>query len=224
MNLLIVEDDRELAASLARELGDFGHHVTVAGDGRDALRAATEDQFDVIVLDRMLPESDGLSVLQRLRQCDVATPVILLTALGRLAEKLEGLESGADDYLVKPVMVAELNARLAVVQRRRPLASEDQDTLRAADLVVSPTKYRAWRAGKPIDLSKLELEVLAELVRNAGNVVTRQMLIEQVWGFDFQPTTNIVDATMLRLRARLTAHGGKDPIQTVRGLGYKLRA
>lgn len=223
-NLLLIEDDTALAIMLSTELTELGHHVSIAYDGTDALRLATEAQFDAIILDRMLPEIDGLSVLRRLRHQQVQTPVIILTALGRLSEKLEGLEGGADDYLVKPIMVPELNARIAVVQRRRLPLSEDADTLRAGDIIVSPTKYRVWRGDVSIELRKLEFKLLTELVRHAGTVLTRSILLEQVWGYEFEPTTNVVDSYMARLRAKLTESGGDDPIVTIRGVGYMLRA
>ena len=221
--LLLVDNDAALAETLSAELADFGHGVTIARNGPDALRLATEEQFNVILLDRVLPEIDGLTVLRRLRQQRVQTPVIIVTTLDRLAEKIEGLESGADDYLIKPVAAAELNARIAVVQRRRLPATDDSDTVRAGDIVVSPAKHRAWRGGVPIDLRKLELKLLAELVRHAGSVMTRATLAQRVWAYQAPPTTNVVDSYVARLRAKLMASGGDDPIVTVRGVGYLLR-
>ena len=224
MTVLLVEDDVALSTLLAGELRGFGHSVTCAGDGPAALAAVARASFDAIVLDRMLPAVDGLSVLQHIRREGIRSPVILLTALGRLAEKVEGLEAGADDYLVKPVDPLELDARLQAVRRGRVWAAPDADTVRAGDIVVSPASHRAWRAGTPIDLSKVEMGILTELARNAGAVVTRAMLYERLWGRDFTPTTNIAEANIRRLRQKLMAGGGSDPIVTVRGIGYKLAA
>lgn len=223
MNLLIVEDDAALGPQLETELRGFGHAVTLVGDGPEALALVARASFDVIVLDRMLPTIDGLTVLQRMRGEGITSPVILLTALGRLAEKVEGLDVGADDYLVKPVDPAELNARLHAVRRGREWAVPETDTITAGDIVVSPTAHRAWKAGTPIDLSKVEFGILAELARHAGAVVTRAMLYERLWGYDFAPSTNIAEAHIRRLRQKLTAGGGDDPIVTVRGVGYKLK-
>jgi two-component system OmpR family response regulator len=224
LNLLLVEDDPALAASLADELRGLGHRVTIGTDGQEALAAVSGEQFDALILDRMLPLVDGISVLQRLRREKVTLPIVMLSALARSVEKVEGLEAGADDYIAKPVPVAELQARLLAVLRGRQWTASDTDTLRAGDIVVSPGKYRAWRGGKPLDLAKVELNLLAELVRNKDSVLTRAMLTERVWQYDFEPTTNIVDAYIRRLRVKLTADGGDDPIVTMRGVGYLLRA
>jgi two-component system OmpR family response regulator len=227
LTVLLVEDDDVFAAALAEELRRFQHDVTVAEDGRAALAAIDHEQFDAVVLDWMMPRLDGVSMLKRLRDGERTLPVIMLSALGSAAEKVEGLEAGADDYVVKPVAAEELNARLNAVVRGRqwlnasPIASAD--TLRAGNIVVSPTRFRAWRGDVSIDLANLELKLLAEFVRNAGTVLTRTMLIERVWGYEFEPTTNLVDVYIRRLRQKLTAAGGEDPILTIRGVGYMLR-
>lgn len=223
MNLLLVEDDPDFAAATADELRGFDHRVTIAGDGREALAAVDREQFDAMILDRMLPRIDGLSVLERLRTGNVTIPVIMLSARGRSDEKVDGLVAGADDYIVKPVPAAELNARLHAMVRGRSWPSAEGDTLRAGDIVVSPTRFRAWRAEQPVDLVKLELKLLIELVRNVDTVLTRAMLIERVWGYDFEPETNLVDVYVRRLRVKLTATGLPDPIVTMRGVGYMLR-
>jgi two-component system OmpR family response regulator len=224
LNLLVIEDDAALAASLADELRGFGHRVALGADGKQALSAVASEQFDALILDRMLPQVDGMTVLERLRRENVTLPIIMLSALGRSVEKVEGLQAGADDYVAKPVSAAELEARVLAVLRGRQWTVSDSDTLRAGDIVVSPGKYRAWRAGKPLDLGKVELNLLAELVRNADSVLTRAMLTERVWQYDFEPASNIVDAYIRRLRVKLTADGGHDPIETMRGVGYLLRA
>ena len=223
LNILLVEDDAVFARAMADELRGFDHRVTVAADGREGLAAIDTKPFDAVILDRMLPKVDGMSVLERMRGGNMMLPVIMLTALGRSVEKVEGLEAGADDYVVKPIAAAELNARLAAVVRGRGWTSGSADTIQAGDIVVSPTKFRAWRNGTAMDLGNLEFKLLAEFVANADSVLTRAMLIERVWGYDFAPTTNIVDVYVRHLRVKLTATGGDDPIQTVRGVGYMLR-
>lgn len=223
LQLLLVEDDAAYAAALADELRGIGHTVTVAGDGRAALTAMNEAAFDAVILDRMMPRLDGMSVLQTLRSGGMTLPVIMLTALSASQDKVEGLEAGADDYVVKPVAASELQARLTAILRGRGWTASSADTLQAGDIVVSPTTFRAWRRGRPIDLAKLELKLLIELVRNADAVLTRAMLIERVWGYDFMPDTNLVDVHIRRLRRKLTEGGDEDPIQTLRGIGYMLR-
>ncbi|EZP55020.1 MULTISPECIES: response regulator transcription factor [Sphingomonas] len=223
LQLLLVEDDAAYAAALADELRGIGHTVTVAGDGRAALTAMNEAAFDAVILDRMMPRLDGMSVLQTLRSGGMTLPVIMLTALSASQDKVEGLEAGADDYVVKPVAASELQARLTAILRGRGWTASSADTLQAGDIVVSPTTFRAWRRGRPIDLAKLELKLLIELVRNADAVLTRAMLIERVWGYDFMPDTNLVDVHIRRLRRKLTEGGDDDPIQTLRGIGYMLR-
>jgi two-component system OmpR family response regulator len=223
LNLLIVEDDAALAAMMARELREFDHDVTVTGDGVAALSAVEQDRFDAVVLDRMLPELDGISVLERLRGDDVGLPVIMLSALGLSNDKVEGLDAGADDYVVKPVAAVELNARINAVVRGRQWPAVDASMLRAGDIVISPKRFRAWRAGKPIPLAKLEFDLLLEFVRNADNVVPRASLFEKVWGLDFEPQSNILDVYVGRLRRKLMEQGGDDPFTTVRRVGYMLR-
>jgi two-component system OmpR family response regulator len=221
-NLLIVEDDQPLADLLARQLALFGHKTTIVGDGRAALEQVVNQAFDLVILDRILPAMDGITLLQRMRQAGVTVPILMLTALGQSGNKVEGLNAGADDYLVKPVDPNELNARLHALHRARNWDSDGGDTLRAGDILVSPAKFRAWRAGQPMELPNIEFKLLTEFVRNAGTVLTRPMLLERVWQYDFEPTTNIVEAYIRRLRLKLTEHGD-DPIITIRGIGYRLR-
>jgi DNA-binding response OmpR family regulator len=223
MNLLLVEDDAVFAQAMAEELRGFDHVVTIAADGRDALASVDSRSFDAVILDRMLPRVDGIAVLERLRGNDMTVPVIMLSALGRSVEKVEGLEAGADDYVVKPIAAAELNARLLALVRGRRWTAGGGDTIQAGDIVVSPAKVRAWRGGVALDLGKLEFKLLAEFVANADAVLSRAMLVERVWGYDFAPTTNIVDVHVRHLRLKLTAAGGDDPIVTVRGVGYLMR-
>lgn len=224
MNLLLVEDDRFLANYLAQELRVCGHEVTVATDGHAGLRAVLEHQFDAIVLDRMLPQIDGLAVVRTLREDGITIPVIMVTALGQLGDRVDGLDGGADDYIVKPVDVDELNARLNALVRGRAWTVSESDTITARDVTVSPTRLRAWYRGVALDLPKLEFNLLAELVRNADSVLTRKMLCEKVWQYEFEPKSKFVDAYVSRLRRRIAAQAGDDPIVTVRGLGYMIRA
>lgn len=223
LHLLLVEDDAAYAQGLAADLTALGYRVEHVGDGRLALAAMDREQYDAVVLDRMMPRLDGLSVVETLRARGITVPVIMLTALSMATDKVEGLEAGADDYVVKPVEPQELVARIQAVIRGRRWTVSESDTIRAGDIVVSPTSFRAWRGGQPITLANLELKLLAELARHAGEVLTRAMLIERVWGYDFEPETNIVDVYIRRLRIKLTEDGGEDPIETVRGIGYSLK-
>ncbi|WP_294333336.1 response regulator transcription factor [uncultured Sphingomonas sp.] len=224
LRALVVEDDAQLSALLVRQLGGLGYDVTAVGDGRAAITALAEARYDVVLLDRMLPVIEGVEVLRRIRAEGIETPVILLTALGLTNERVEGLDAGADDYIVKPFEIDELNARIRAVLRRRTAPAADNATLTAGDVTVSVLRHRVTRAGKPIELQKTELKLLAELVREAGSVLSRKMLIERVWGYDFVPATNIVDVHILKLRQRLDMPGLPDPIVTVRGVGYMFRA
>ncbi|WP_313805454.1 response regulator transcription factor [Sphingobium sp.] len=224
LHLLIVDDDEALAPQLAEQLRLMGHSAVMVQDGRRAMEAVAGAQFDAIILDRILPGMDGIAVLRSLRANNILTPIIMLTALGQSRQKVEGLDSGADDYVVKPVDPAELNARLQALVRARGWGERGSDeTLRAGDLLVSPTKHSAWRDGKALNLQKIEFRLLTELVRNADSAVTRAMLLERVWNYDFEPATNIVEAYIRRLRIKLTEFGGDDPIKTIRGVGYMLR-
>jgi two-component system response regulator MprA len=224
LRVLVVEDDAQLSGLLVRQLGELGYAVEAVADGRAAITTLGEARFDAVLLDRMLPAIEGVEVLRRMRAEGVETPVILLTALGLTQERVEGLEAGADDYIVKPFEIDELNARIRAVLRRRAAPAADNATLTAGDVTVSVLRHRVTRAGKPIELQKTELKLLAELVREAGSVLSRKMLIERVWGYDFVPATNIVDVHILKLRQRLEMPGLPDPIATVRGVGYMFRA
>ena len=223
VRVLVVEDDDPLRRTLTAQLETRGYAVEAVADGRRAMAAVGNAPFDVLVLDRMLPNIDGVEVLRWLRAQQVSTPVILLTALGRLPERIEGLEAGADDYVVKPFEIDELHARIRAVLRRQGATGGDEATIGAGDVTVSIARHKAMRAGRAIELHKTELKLLAELVREAGTVLTRPLLLERVWGYDFVPTTNIVDAYIRRLRQKLEVPGLPDPIVTVRGVGYMFR-
>lgn len=223
-HILIVEDDGALARQMTEQMTRFGHSCEVAVDGRQALTLMSSRPFDAVVLDRMMPTLDGMHVLREMRAANIALPVIMLTALGQSREKVEGLDAGADDYIVKPVDPEELNARLnAHIRLRQRLIAESKETVRVGDLVISPSRFSAWRNGHLLYLQNIELRMLLALARNHDTVVTRSMLFEQVWNYDFEPTTNLIEVYIRRLRKKLTEFGGDDPIRTVRGIGYILK-
>ena len=224
VRLLLVEDDEPLRRLLGEQLEELGYEVQSVGDGRAAIAAVGGDPFDIVILDRMLPFVDGVDVLRWLREQEVMTPVILLTALGRLPERVEGLEAGADDYVVKPFEIDELHARIRALLRRRQASSADSATVSAGDVTVSVARHRVTRAGQPVEMHKTEIRLLAELVRDAGTVLSRPLLLERVWGYDFVPSTNNLDPYIRRLRLPLELPGLPDPIVTVRGVGYMFRA
>jgi two-component system OmpR family response regulator len=223
MKLLLVEDDEEAADYLKRALIEAGHAVDHAAAGRDGLFQAAGDAYDVIILDRMLPELDGLAILRTIRAARVRTPVLLLTALDGIAQRVEGLDAGADDYLVKPFAFSELVARLNALMRRPPI-NDGIGRLEAGDITVDLLRREVTRAGRVLLLQPREFAMLEQLMRNAGRVVTRTMFLEQVWGFHFDPQTNIVESNLSRLRAKLREGFSDDPIETVRGSGYRMRA
>ena len=218
MKLLLVEDDQEAAHYLSRALVESGNAVEHAASGRDGLFLAAGGAYDVIVLDRMLPELDGLSVLRTLRAGKVRTPVLLLTAVDGIDDRVEGLDAGADDYLVKPFAFAELLARVNALARRPP-PQDVVTALKVGDLQMDLLKRAVTRAGVKIELQPREFQLLEYLMRNAGRVVTRTMLLEAIWHFHFDPQTNIVETHMSRLRAKID-RGHSELIRTVRGSGY----
>ncbi|MEO8925875.1 MAG: response regulator transcription factor [Caulobacteraceae bacterium] len=222
MKLLLVEDDAETAAYIKRALGEAGHTVDHAASGRDGLLLAAGETYDVIVLDRMLPGIDGLAILRTIRASKVGTPVLLLTAMGGIDDRVEGLEAGGDDYLVKPFAFAELLARVNALARRPP-PQDTPTSLAVADLEMDLLKRSVTRGGERIELQPREFQLLEYLLRHAGRVVTRTMMLESVWDFHFDPKTNIVETHMSRLRAKLQRGGGAELIHTVRGAGYCLR-
>ncbi|MDB5438403.1 MAG: DNA-binding response regulator [Caulobacteraceae bacterium] len=222
MKLLIVEDDKEAGAFLKRALTEAGHNVDLAQDGRDGLLLAGGEVYDVIVLDRMLPGLDGLGLLQLARGAGVKTPVLMLTAIDGIDDRVAGLQAGADDYLVKPYALAELSARLEALARRPP-PREVQTELKVADLHIDLLSRRVARAGRRIELQPKEFQLLEQLMRGAGTVVTRTMLLEKVWNFHFDPRTNIVETHLSRLRRKIEPEGSATLIHTVRGAGYCMR-
>ena len=222
MRILLAEDDRDTAAFIENGLRELGHAVVPAATGEDALHFALTETVDMIVLDRMLPGLDGLSVLRRLRAADVTTPVLMLTALGKIEDRVEGLEAGADDYLVKPFAFSELAARLQALGRRH-WPSAVATALQAGTVEMNLLTREVRRAGALIALQPREFRLLEELMRHAGQVVTRTMLLERVWNFHFEPQTKIVETHMSRLRGKLNDGDRPDAIETVRGVGYRMR-
>jgi two-component system, OmpR family, response regulator len=222
MRVLIAEDDDATATFIADGLTALGHQALRAADGSEALARIAEGGHDIVVLDRMLPGLDGLSILRQLRAGGSATPVLMLTALGQIADRVDGLEAGADDYLVKPFALSELMARLTAILRRRTV--DTQVTSLAVGSLVMDLLHREVRfEDRHVALQPREVRLLEELMRHAGRIVTRTMLLESVWGFHFDPQTNLVETHMSRLRTKLALDGAKDLIETVRGSGYRLR-
>lgn len=223
MKILVIEDDAETAHYIARGLREAGHNVDVAANGRDGLFHATDGGYDVLIVDRMLPGLDGMALVRALRQSEVKTPVLFLTTLGGIDDRVEGLEAGGDDYLVKPFAFAELAARVQALARRPPLQSETTH-LRVADLHMDLVRRRVWRGSTPIELQPREFRLLEMLMRHAGEVVTRTMLLERVWEFHFEPKTSVVETHISRLRAKIDRDFEPALIHTVRGAGYSLHA
>lgn len=223
MKLLLIEDDKEAAEYLVKGLREQGHTVDHADKGKDGLFLAMSETYDALILDRMVPEVDGLSILQTIRGAGNSTPVLMLTALGKVEDRVKGLTEGADDYLVKPFSFTELIARLDAITRRK--TSEKAVTkLVVGELEMDLLSRTVTRAGKTIDLQSREFQLLEYLMRHEGTVVTRTMLLEQVWDYNFDPQTNVIDVHISRLRQKVDKGFEKSMIQTLRGAGYKLVA
>jgi two-component system OmpR family response regulator len=225
MRMLIVEDDRDVSSYIANGLKQAGHAIDQSFDGRDGLFMATTETYDAIVLDRMLPYVDGLTVLRTLRASGIGTPVLLLSAIGEVDDRVEGLNAGADDYLVKPFAFSELQARIDALVRRADSASDAGKThLVVADLEMDLLRRKVQRGGVRIDLQPREFQLLEFLMRNAGQVVTRTMLLESVWGYHFDPQTNVIDVHVSRLRNKIDKDFDVPLLHTIRGSGYRLDA
>ncbi len=222
MRILVIEDDRATADYVAKGLTEEGFVVDVARTGKDGLFLALNEPFDVIVTDRMLPGPDGLSIVRAIRASDIGTPVLMLTALGDVDRRVEGLEAGADDYLAKPFAFAELRARVRALARRPAAPSAAQTVLEVGDIRMDLLQRVATRRGRVLELLPTEWRLLEFMMRNPGMVLTRTMLLEKVWDFSFDPTTNVVDVHVSRLRRKLEAPGEAPAIRTVRGAGYVL--
>jgi two-component system OmpR family response regulator len=222
MKVLLIEDDVKTTAYVKRGLEEHGHVVDSAPNGRDGLFLAAGEVYDVMIVDRMLPGLDGLGIVKTVRAAGVTTPVLFLTTMGGIEDRVEGLEVG-DDYLVKPFAFAELHARINALARRPPIA-QVSTVLRVADLEMDLIGRKVRRAGREIDLQPREFRLLEYLMRNAGRVVTRTMLLEHVWEFHFEPKTNIVETHISRLRSKIDRGFDAELLETVRGSGYLLRA
>lgn len=223
MNILLVEDDRQVADFIVSELTAAGHGCVYAEDGEAGMQCAREASFDVMIIDRMMPKMDGLALISALREKGDNTPALVLSALGEVDDRVQGLHCGADDYLVKPFSMAELLARLEVLQRRAVTAQADSPTtLVVADLSMDLLRQRVQRQGADLTLQPREYKLLEYLMRHAGQVVTRAMLLEHVWGYHFDPQTNVIDVHISRLRQKIDRAFEPALLVTVRGAGYRL--
>src|SRR5262245_323874 len=223
MRILLVEDDGKTANYIARGLAEAGHVCDVLASGRQALVQATHEPYDVLVVDRMVPELDGLSLVKTVRAAGVKVPVLFLTAIGGVDDRVEGLEAGGDDYLVKPFAFSELLARVNALARRPPV-QEQKTTLRTADLELDVVKRTVSRGGVRIDLQPREFSLLEVLMRNEGRVMTRTMLLERVWDFHFDPKTSVVETHISRLRSKIDRPFAVQLLHTIRNTGYSLHA
>ena len=223
MKILLIEDDRESAKYLLKGLREQGYVVDHSTAGRDGLFMATTEHYDAMIIDRMIPEVDGITIVKTLRASGNETPIIILTALDKVEERVKGLKAGADDYLAKPYSFSELQARLDTITRRKS-GDKTPTVLTLADLEVDLLARTVKRGGKLIDLQAREFSLLEYMMRNAGMVVTRTMLLEHVWDYNFDPQTNVIDVHISRLRQKIDKGFDKSLIQTLRGAGYKITA
>ena len=222
MRILLIEDDKEAAAYLSKALREAGHVPDHAADGDEGAAMAADGGYDVLVVDRMLPKRDGLSVIAALRSKAVETPVLILSALGQVDDRVKGLRTGGDDYLAKPYAFSELLARVEVLARRR--GSRGEETVyRVADLELNRLSHEVSRAGQEVQLQPREFRLLEYLMRHAGQVVTRTMLLENVWDYHFDPQTNVIDVHISRLRSKIDKGFAQPLLHTVRGAGYMIR-
>ena len=222
MRVLIVEDNRETAQFVQRGLREANHNAELAYDGEDGLEMARAGDYDVLVIDRMLPSLDGLSLIQALRGAGDQTPVLILSAMSHVDDRIKGLRAGGDDYLTKPFALAELIARIEVLARRR---HPDEQTTRyvVGDLILDRLTHKVSRGGEAIVLQPREFRLLEYLMRNSGQVVTRTMLLENVWDYHFDPQTNVIDVHISRLRGKIDRNFDRPLLHTVRGAGYMMR-
>jgi two-component system OmpR family response regulator len=223
MRILLIEDDVETAYYISRGLSEDGHDTSTAHDGREGLRLAGAQDWDLLIVDRMLPEMDGLSIVQALRSAGSITPVLFLTTLGGVDDRVHGLNAGADDYLVKPFSFAELLARVAALGRRSPRLAVETN-LKIADLEIDLLARTVLRGGTPVELLPREFRLLEYLMRHAEQTVTRTMLLEHVWDVHFEPNTTVVETHISRLRSKIDRGKSIPLIHTLRGTGYTLRA
>jgi len=222
MRLLLIEDDADVAAYIDKGLSEAGHTVDLAHDGKNGLGLATTEDYDVMIIDRMLPGVDGLSIVKSVRAADIHTPILILSALGEVDDRVEGLKAGADDYLTKPFAFSELDARIEVLQRRSTAGLNMDTRLKVGELELDQLSRTASRAGRAIELQPREYRLLEYLMRHAGQVVTRTMLLEQVWDYHFDPQTNVIDVHISRLRSKIDKGYDTPLLHTVRGAGYMI--
>jgi len=222
MRVLVIEDDRETGHFLQKSLRESGHGVELASDGESGLLAAREGGFDVLIVDRMLPRIDGLTVVKTLRSEGDHTPVLILSALGEVDDRVKGLRSGGDDYLTKPYAYSELLARIEALSRRS-IPEEQETRYVVGDLVLDRLSHKVTRAGESITLQPREYRLLEYLMKHAGQVVTRTMLLENVWDYHFDPQTNVIDVHISRLRSKIDKNFQTPLLHTVRGAGYVIR-
>ena len=221
MRVLLIEDDASVAEYIVKGLRESGYQVEHAADGKTGLVKATTEQYDALIADRMLPHVDGLTIIQTLRASNDSTPALILSALGEVDDRVKGLKAGGDDYLVKPFAFAELLARIEVILRRQEAGSA-VTRLKVADLEMDLLAHKVTRAGQPFNLQPREYKLLEYLMRHAGQVVTRTMLLENVWDYHFDPQTNVIDVHISRLRQKIDKGFDKPLLNTVRGAGYML--
>lgn len=223
LRVLVIEDDQDVAAYLIKGLKESDYVVDHAADGKTGLLMAAGEDYDVMIVDRMLPGMDGLNIIKTVRATGNTTPVLILSALGNVDDRVQGLRGGGDDYLTKPFSFTELLARMEVLVRRRRSSGEPETVLKMADLEMDLLARTVKRAGQVIDVQPREFRLLEYLMRHAGQVVTRTMLLEKVWDYHFDPQTNVIDVHISRLRAKIDKGFDRPLLQTVRGAGYMLR-
>jgi two-component system OmpR family response regulator len=222
MKILIIEDDLDAASYLVKALREAGHAVDHSGEGESGLFMATENPYDVMIVDRMLPRKDGIAVITELRKRGINTPVLILSALGQVDDRVTGLRAGGDDYLPKPYSFTELLARVEVLGRRRGLPEQDM-VYRVGDLELDRLSHEVRRGGREIVLQPREYRLLEYLMKNAAQVVTRTMLLENVWDYHFDPQTNVIDVHVSRLRSKIEKDFDRPLLRTIRGAGYMIK-
>ena len=220
MRLLVIEDDQEVLSYICKGMGEAGHVVDKADNGKDGLFLATTEQYDAMIVDRMLPEMDGLTIIQTMRGTGNETPALILSALGEVDDRVKGLRSGGDDYLVKPFAFDELLARIEILDKRQNNGADAETKLTAQDLELDLLSRRVTRGGQMIDLQTREFHLLEYMLKNKGQVVTRTMLLEKVWDYNFDPQTNVIDVHISRLRGKIDKGFEAKIIRTVRGAGF----
>jgi two-component system OmpR family response regulator len=224
MRLLIIEDEPEVLAYITKGMKEAGHTADTADNGKDGLFLATTEEYDILIVDRMLPALDGLTIIKTLRGAGNTTPVLILSALGEVDDRVKGLRSGGDDYLVKPFAFAELLARAEILGRRKQTSNAGAEaSLSAGDLILNLLSRKVMRGALEIELQTQEFKLLEYLLRHKGQIVTRTMLLEHVWDYHFDPQTNVIDVHISRLRSKIDDHGKTSIIQTVRGAGYIIK-